>query len=34
METEKVLMFVRWEGVWENGWRGEGIKKYKYVVTE
>ena len=20
--------------VWENGWRGEGIKKYKLVVTE
>ena len=21
-------------GVWGNGWTGEGIKKYKYIVTE
>ena len=28
------LMVARWEGVSGNGSRGEGIKKYKSVVTE
>ena len=27
-------MVAGWEGVQGNGCRGEGIKKYKYVVTE
>ena len=26
--------FDGWRGVWGNGRRGEGMKKYKWVVTE
>ena len=34
MDMESVLMVARWEGGVGNGWRGEGIKKSKYVFTE
>ena len=34
MDTDSVLMVVRWEGSVVNGWKGEGIRKYKQVVTE
>ena len=27
-------MVAGWEGVWEDGEKGEGISKYKQVVTE
>ena len=33
-DTESVLMVARWEGVCGEGGKGEGIKKYKLVVTE
>ena len=31
MDMERVLMVARWEGMWGNGCRGEGIKKYKLL---
>ena len=34
MATESILMVARLEDVMGERWRGEGIKKYKYVVTE
>ena len=29
MDTENILMVANGREVWENGLRGEGIKKYK-----
>ena len=34
MDTESTLMVDGWEGVLRDGRGGEGIKKYKQVVTE
>ena len=34
MDTENILMVARWSGGWRMGKKGEGIKKYKLVVTE
>ena len=34
MGMDIVFMVARWEGVGGTGCRGEGIKKYKQVVTE
>ena len=34
MDTESILMVCRWRSNWGYVWRGEGIKKYKLVVTE
>ena len=33
IDTEKVLMVVRWEGYWRIDEKGEGIE-YKLVVME
>ena len=32
MDTENILMVAWWEGLWGNRWRGEGIKKHKYLT--
>ena len=34
IDTENILMVARWSGGWRMGKKGEGIKKYKLVVTE
>ena len=34
MNTENILTVARWVGRCEMGEKGEGIKKYKLVVTE
>ena len=33
-DTENILMVARWERTRGMGENGEGIKKYKFVVTE
>ena len=34
MATENISTVARWQGVGRIGEKGEGIKKYKLVVTE
>lgn len=34
VDTENILMVARWEGRWEMGKKGEGIKMYQLFVTE
>ena len=34
LDTENKLMIARWERVWGLSEKGEGIKKYKLIVTE
>ena len=34
IDTENVLMVVRWEKSWGMHEKGEGTKKYKFIVTE
>ena len=34
IDTEKILSVARWEEDWGTGKKGEGIKKYKLIVTE
>ena len=34
IDTENVLMVVRWQEFWDTGENCEGIKKYKFVFTE
>ena len=34
LDTEIMLTVARWEGCWGDGEKGEGISKYKSVVTE
>ena len=34
IDTENILMVVRWEGGWGMSENGEGIKNYKLVVTK
>ena len=34
IDSENILTVARWEGVEGMGEKGEGIKKYKLVVTE
>ena len=33
-KLENILLVARWEAGWGMGEKGEGIKKYKFVVTE
>ena len=33
VDTENLLTFARWDGSWGDK-KGEGIRKYKLVVTE
>ena len=34
IDKKNILMIAQWEGGWELGDKGEGIKKYTLVVTE
>ena len=34
IDTENISMDARWEGVAGMGIKGEGIKKYKWVIME
>ena len=33
MDAESVMLVARWEGLGKNGWRSEGIKKYKKIQS-
>ena len=34
IDTENIFMIARWKGGWRISKKGEGIQKYKLVVTE
>ena len=34
IDTENIFIVARWKGVGRMGEKGEGINKYKLVVTE